>query len=250
MMDDAAPQAFDGFDAPAPREPGLRFPLRAMLVVTSGAALLAAALGPAYRMATPESRSTLLAFWLMLLAVLVGNFWYQWRGHARRLAKAGPIRFTLQRPDLRRYSLIESVGAAATFLASLMVLLCSLMMACVFTLEVARSAGGTGVFGAMYAAGMIGFWMSAAMYFLYRPFAHMRPILLGEQGVVVRRRVLPWGSFKRASWHHLLPNWLMLYGSERGYAVAAPDAIKSDIEAFVRTKTRFEKDERKLAPGH
>ena len=79
--------------------------------------------------------------------------------------------------------------------------------------------------------------------------SHVRPILLGEQGVVVRRRVLPWASFKRASWHHLLPNWLMLYGSERAYAAAAPEAIKSDVEAFVRTKTRFEKDERKLAPG-
>jgi hypothetical protein len=42
----------------------------------------------------------------------------------------------------------------------------------------------------------------------------------------------------------------MLYGSGRAYAAAAPEAIKSDVEAFVRTKTRFEKHERKLAPGH
>ncbi len=248
-MDDAESQAFDRFDAKAPRDPGMRFPLRALLVVTSGAALLAAALGTVYRMAAPDSRLTLLAFWLMLLAVLAGNLWYQWRGHARRLAKAGPIRFTLQRPDLRKYSLIESIGASATFLASLLVLLLSLMMASLFTLELARRGGEAGVFGAMYVAGMIGFWMNAAMYFLYRPFAHMRPILLGDQGVVVRRRVLPWESFKRASWHHLLPNWLMLYGSERTYAAATPDAIKAEVDAFVRTKTRFEKDERKLAPG-
>lgn len=249
MTSDAESRAFAPTDTASPPEPGMRFPLRAMLLVTSGAALLAAALGPAYRAAAPGSRSTLLAFWLMLLAVLAGNLLYQWRGHARRLAKAGPIRFTLQRPDLRKYSLIESIGALATFLASLLILLFSVMMGCVFTLEVARHDGGTGVFGAMYAAGMIGFWMNAAMYFLYRPFAHMRPILLGEQGVIVRRRVLPWGTFRRASWHHLLPNWLMLYGSERAYAAAAPEAIRNDVEAFVRTKTRFEVDERKLAPG-
>jgi hypothetical protein len=47
----------------------------------------------------------------------------------------------------------------------------------------------------------------------------------------------------------LLPNWLMLYGSERTYAMESPPALKADVEAFVRTKTRFEKDERKLAPG-
>ncbi|MBA4107750.1 MAG: hypothetical protein C0485_18610 [Pirellula sp.] len=249
-MSDAELQVFEPTDAASPTTPGMRFPLRAMLLVTSGAALLAAGLGPAYRAAAPESRATLLAFWLTLLAVLFGNLWFQWWGHAQRLARAGPIRFTLQRPDLRNYSLIESVVAFATFLVSLLILLSSLVMACVFTLELVRRAGGPGIFGAMYAAGVIGFLMDAAIYFLYRPFAHMRPILLGEQGVVVRRRVLPWASFKRASWHHLLPNWLMLYGSERAYAAAAPEAIKSDIEAFVRTKTRFEKDERKLAPGH
>jgi len=247
-MNDAELHSFEQAET-SPRDPGIRFPLRAMLLVTSVAALLAAAVGPAYRAAAPESRLALVAFWLMLLGVLAGNLWYQWRGHARRLATAGPIRFTLQRPDLRRYSLIENIGAAVTFLASLLVLLSSLAMACVVTLELVRSGGEAGVFGLMYAAGMIGLWMNAAMYFLYRPIAHMRPILLGERGIVVRRRVLPWESFKRASWHHLLPNWLMLYGSERTYAMESPPALKADVEAFVRTKTRFEKDERKLAPG-
>jgi hypothetical protein len=156
---------------------------------------------------------------------------------------AGQIRFTLRRPDLPHSSFAPTVFAAVLFLYAL-------GTAYGVSLSTWSDQGGPGLFAGAYAGIIIGFLLVSAIHFLYRPFAHARPILLGEYGVVVRRRVLPWGSFKRASWHHLLPNWLMLYGSERGYAVAAPDAIKSDIEAFVRTKTRFEKDERKLAPGH
>jgi hypothetical protein len=243
-MSDAEPQAFDGFDAPAPRKPGMRFPLRAMLLVTSGAALLAAALGPAYRMAAPESRSTLLAFWLTLVAVLAAYLWFQWRGHVRRLAMVGPVRYALQRPDLPNASFLTIIFAWG-------LLLLSLLAVYAFTMEVIsrRSSSENLNFLGINAGGYIGFLLVAALHFIYRPFVHVRPVLLGEHGIVVRRRVLPWASFKRASWHHLLPNWLMLYGSERTYAAATPDAIKSDVEAFVRTKTRFEKDERKLAPG-
>lgn len=246
MTSDAESRAFAPTDTASP-EPGMRFPLRAMLLVTSGAALLAAALGPAYRAAAPEARSTLLAFWLTLLGALAAYLWFQWRGHARRLAMVGPIRFRLQRPDLPNPSF-------ATILCAWGLFLFSLLLAYTFTMELIGQRGGPGTSealrGALGVGGVIGFLMVAALHFMYRPFVHVRPMLLGEHGIVVRRRVLPWGTFRRASWHHLLPNWLMLYGSERAYAAAAPEAIKNDVEAFVRTKTRFEKDERKLAPGH
>jgi hypothetical protein len=242
MTSDAEPRAFEPTDAAAATVPGMRFPLRAMLLVTSGAALLAAVLGPAYRAARPDSRSTLLAFWFAILATLLAYLGTQWRRHVRRLALAGPVRFALRRPDLPHSSFIAIVCAAVLFVFSI-----SLAYgASVSTL----SDNGPGPFGGAYAGAINGFLLIAAIHFLYRPFAYSRPILLGEDGVVVRRRVLPWGNFKRASWHHLLPNWLMLYGSERAYAAAAAESIKSDVEAFVRTKTRFEKDERKLAPGH
>lgn len=244
-MSDAELQAFEPIDAPPPREPGMRFPLRAMLLVTSGAALLAAALGPAYRMAAPESRSMLLAFWLTLLAMLTAYLWFQWRGHTRRLAMAGPIRFALRRPDLPNASFVTIIFAWG-------LLLFSLAGIYAYTMEVIhqRSSSENLAIVGINAGAFIGFLLVAAVHFIYRPFVHVRPVLLGEHGIIVRRRVLPWGSFKRASWHHLLPNWLMLYGSERAYAMESPPALKADVEAFVRTKTRFEKDERKLAPGH
>lgn len=240
-MSEAEPQALNRFDAPAPREPGMRFPLRAMLLVTSGAALLAAVLGPVYRAARPDSRSTLLAFWLAIIATTLAYLGIQWRRHVRRMALAGPVRFTLRRPDLPHSSFFAIICASALF---------------IFSISVAYGASvsglsdsGPGAFGGAYAGMINGFLLISAIHFLYRPFAHSRPIFLGEHGIIVRRRVLPWESFRRASWHHLLPNWLMLYGSERGYAMESPPALKADVEAFVRTKTRFEKDERKLAPG-
>jgi len=241
-MSDAELQAFESAEASAPPEPGMRFPLRAMLLVTSGAALLAAVLGPAYRAAAPESRSSLLAFWLTLLGTLAAYLWFQWRGHTRRLALVGPIRFALQRPDLPNSSFLTIIFAWG-------LLLFSLLGAYIFTLELIRDRSEPGIFGPSYAGIVNGFLMVSALHFIYRPFVHVRPMLLGEHGIIVRRRVLLWESFRRASWHHLLPNWLMLYGSERAYAAAAPEALKADVEAFVRTKTRFEVDERKLAPG-
>lgn len=241
-MSDAELQACESTAASASPGPGLRFPLRALLVATSSLAILAAVLGPVYRAARPDSRSTLLAFWFAILATLLGYLGTQWRRHVRRLALAGPIRFRLRRPDLPHSSFIAIVCAWVLFAFSIAVAYGSSVSG--------LSDNGPGAFGGAYAGMINGFLLVAAIHFLYRPFAHSRPILLGELGIVVRRRVLPWGSFKRASWHHLLPNWLMLYGSERAYAAAAPEAIKSDVEAFVRTKTRFEKDERNLAPGH
>jgi hypothetical protein len=154
----------------------------------------------------------------------------------------GPIRFALQRPDLPNPSF-------ATIICAWGLLLFSLLAIYTFMMEVIRQRSSAEIVGALWAGGIIGFWMVSALHFIYRPFVHVRPMLLGEHGIVVRRRVLPWASFKRASWHHLLPNWLMLYGSERAYAAAAPEGIKNDVEAFVRTKTPFEVDERKLAPG-
>jgi hypothetical protein len=242
-MDDAELQAIEKFDALTLRQPGMRFPLRALLLVTSGAALLAAVLGPAYRAAAPEARSTLLAFWLTLLGALAAYLWFQWRGHARRLAMVGPIRFQLQRPDLPNPSFVTIICAWGLLLFSLLAIYA-------FTIELIHDRSFSQIAGGCWAGGIISFLMISALHFIYRPFVHVRPMLLGEHGIVVRRRVLPWGSFKRASWHHLLPNWLMLYGSERAYAAATPEAIRNDVEAFVRMKTRFEKDERKLAPGH
>ena len=40
----------------------------------------------------------------------------------------------------------------------------------------------------------IGFLMVTALHFIYRPFVHVRPVLLGEHGIIVRRRVFAVGK--------------------------------------------------------
>ena len=124
-MSDAELQAFEPTDAAAPTTPGMRFPLRAMLLVTSGAALLAAGLGPAYRAAAPESRvdaAGLLAddCWRCCSAYL----WFQWR---RACAAAGDGRAdSIHAAAARSAEFLfyrRSSVALATFLVSLLILL-------------------------------------------------------------------------------------------------------------------------------
>jgi multisubunit Na+/H+ antiporter MnhB subunit len=236
--------------APASLEPGVRFRLRAMLLLTTASALLAAALGPAYRTAPPEARPGLLGFWGAILSVFAGYLLLQWRGQCRRLSRAGPICFSLQRPDCEDSSPLRIFLTCCQLIFGVGVLGLAGLSAVGFTSAATRSADGMRMLPAAILGGMMGFLMTAAIHFLRQPFLDPRPMLLGERGVIVRRRVLPWERFKRASWNHLLPNWLMLYGSGRTYAAAVPEAMRADVEAFVQTKTRFEKDERKLAPGY
>ncbi|BBO36116.1 hypothetical protein [Lacipirellula parvula] len=228
---------------------GPKFSLRTLLLVTALGAAVAAAAGIAYRAAPAGSRATLLTCWLTIAAVHVSYLAFQWRAHTRRLTLAGPIRFTLQRPDLRNDSNAAIILAAFVFVCFASLLVLSLSMAVLFTLHSIDMRSGPGVVPTTCFGVIVGFMMVAAIHFLYRPFAHARPILLGDQGVIVRRRVLRWQTFKRASWHHLLPNWLMLYGSGRKYAAAVPDALKTEVEALVAARTRFEVDQTKLAPG-
>ena len=224
---------------------GMRFPLRSLLLASSGVALAAALLGPAYRAARPDARPMLLAFWCSVAATLLGYLWFQWRGHVRRLMAAGPIRFSLQ-----RYEPFQSWWMTYASVPLGGVLLTIGVAACwLFTREATRSDEGSILFGAMIGL-YLGFLLTAAMHFIYRPRTFLAPMLLGEEGVVVRRRALPWSRFKRASWHHLEPHRLMLYASERAYSAEASAGLKEEVEALVRTKTQFEKDERKLAPGY
>ncbi|WP_428306974.1 hypothetical protein [Lacipirellula sp.] len=229
--------------------PGSKFSLRTLLIVTAIGAVVAAAAGMAYRAAPEGSRATLLTCWLTIAAAHISYLAFQWRAHRRRLTLAGPIRFTLRRPDLRNDSNAALIIATFAFLFFASLLILSLSMAVLFTLTLIDMQSGPGVLPAICFGGIFGFMMVAATHFLYRPFAQARPILLGDHGVIVRRRVLRWESFKRASWHHLLPNWLMLYGSGKKYAAAVPDAWKTEVETLVAARTRFEVDQTKLAPG-
>jgi hypothetical protein len=224
--------------------PGMQFPLRTLLLASSGVAVAAAILGPAYRAARPEARPMLLAFWSSLAAITLGYLWFQWRGHVRRLTAAGPIRFSLPRYDHFQswwltYASVPLGGVLLTI---------TLAMCWVFMRQAMRRNEGSIPSGAMIGA-YLGFLLASAIHFIYRPRVFLRPILLGEEGIVVRRRVLPWSRFKRASWHHLEPHRLTLYASDRGYSVEASPTQKEEIEALVRMKTEFEKDERKLGPG-
>ena len=84
----------------------MRFPLRSMLLLTTGLALLAATIGPLYRGAQPEARSSVLVFWVGILAALTLFGLIEWRQSIRRQTVVGQLRFQLRRVNRPGRSII------------------------------------------------------------------------------------------------------------------------------------------------
>jgi hypothetical protein len=61
------------------RSPGLRFRLPAMIAAMTLLALLAALAGPFFRQQTAVAQRSLLAYWLVTIAVAIGAFAWRWR---------------------------------------------------------------------------------------------------------------------------------------------------------------------------
>ena len=168
----------DAANAPGLKNQGLndaplgpQFSLRTLLVATAIGAAVAAAAGIAYRAAPAGARATLLILWLTIAATFAGYLAFQWRAHVRRLALAGPIRFALQRPDLRSDSKAAFILATFAFLCFASLLIFSLSMTVLFTLHWINLRSGPGALPTICFGGIFGFMMVAAIHFLYRPRA-------------------------------------------------------------------------------
>lgn len=241
-MSNAELQAFEPTEAPAPPEPGMRFPLRSMLLLTTGLALLAATIGPFYRGAHPEARSSVLVFWVGILTALALFGLFEWHKSIRRKTLVGRRRFQLRRVNRPSRSII------GILCAWVMLLYCVFMAyGATHTFSRFQRADGPGVgqFVTVFVSGaFIGVYIVGAIDFVTRPWTYSGRVELGESGVMIDRRALPWSHFRYASWHDDYPNRLVLQHQKWNCLAAVPSSMKEEVEAFVRTKVIFDVDER------
>jgi hypothetical protein len=221
--------------------PGMRFPLRAMLLLTTGMALLAATVGPLYRQAHPEARSSVLVFWTGVLTALTLFGLFEWRGSIRRRQFVGQVRFQLKRVNRPSESIV--------------IILCAwiVLLYCIFTAYAMTHAFGqfhrltgrstssfVGVCVTVFIAGAsIGAYMVAAIDYVTRPWTHSGRVDIGETGVMFDRRARRWSQVRHALWHDDYPNQLLLQFHKWNCEFAVPSSVRRDVEAFVRTKTEF-----------
>ncbi len=232
---------------PESSDPGMRFPLRSMLLLTTGLALLAATIGPFYRGAQPEARPYVFAFWIGILATMTLFGSLEWRQSIQRKRIAGQLRFELRRINRPSRSIIGILCAWG-------MLLYSIFGAYGMTHSVGafHLAGGASVgqFLTVCVSGVfIGALVVGAIDFVTRPWTYSGRVELGERGVIIDRQALPWSDFRYASWHGDYPNRLVLQHQTWTCLAAVPSLMRDEVEAFVRTKTIFDVDEIKKAPG-
>ncbi|WP_428306972.1 hypothetical protein [Lacipirellula sp.] len=221
--------------------PVMRFPLRAMLLLTTGLALLAATVGPLYRQAHPEARSSVLVFWTGVLTALTLFGLFEWRGSIRRKKLVGPVRFQLKRVNRSSESII-------IIMCAWVVLLYSIFSAYVLTHTFGQfqlrngSATSTfvGICVTVFIAGAsIGAYMVAAIDYVTRPWTHSGRVDIGETGVMFDRRAMQWSQVRHALWNDDYPNQLLLQFQKWNCQFAVPSSIREEVEAFVRTKAEF-----------
>lgn len=213
-----------------PGQAALRFPLSALLIAATVVAIIAAVMGPAYRAVRPDSRATFLAFWSALLLCGLGYLGLHWYRHLRRRHVAGTIRFRLRRAN-------QPNSSFAAILIGWGLFTLTLFNAYVFTSEQIR-IGGQATGDALGAGVMTGLLMIAALHLMYRPFARATPIRLGDRGLIVGDRPMPWTNVSTVSPHPLHHSQLLLATwHEKPYVVEVPAVLRERVEAFLAVRT-------------
>jgi hypothetical protein len=211
---------------------GPKFSLRTLLIVTAGSAAVALLLGYGYRAAEPESGLVFLLFWGAILSMLMLYLGlHAFRSWQRRQI-VGPIRFTLTRVNGPRPSFV-------TILVGWGLCMLALLAAYAFTSELIRNKKGADQ-DALPAGMALGLLGSAGLHLLYRPFTQAKPIRLGDRGLIVGDRPMPWTNVSSAAWNVLDPSQLQISTwHERPYIVEVPIELHEPLEAFVAERTHF-----------
>lgn len=221
--------------------PGIRFPLRAMLLLTTALALLAATIGPLYRQTHPESRSSVLVFWTGVLSALALFGLLEWRNSIRRTKIAGQVRFQLKRVNRPSESIIIILCAWVVLLHCILIAYATTHVFTRLRLSDRQTASSyvAECVAISIVGASIGATMVAAIDYVTRPWTHSGRVDIGETGVMFDHRAMQWSQVRHALWHDDYPNQLLLQFHKWNCQFAAPSSIRGDVEAFVRKKTEF-----------
>ena len=215
----------------------VRFRLTALLAATTLAALLAAAVGPEFRKLPPAAQLSLVAYWLVTLAVATAGFVWQWRRSLRPAADMGKVlcRATLKRGRWWLQPLVR--------LAVLLVLAIWLASEAAEMGELTERFSYSGL-SRLLAIAMRGTVMGAVLGIGLLPQLFARPAFVCDRGVWSLRRSVVWSKLRSWAWLPERPGVMHL-------GVANPTALQGDVylaipaedraaaEEFVREKTEL-----------
>jgi hypothetical protein len=215
----------------------VRFRLTALLAATTLAALLAAAVGPAFRKLSPQAQWSLAAYWIVTLLVATAGFAWQWRRSLRPAADMGTVRW--QAKLRRRQAWLEPVVRVAVALA----------LASWLASEAAQVGELTDRFaynGASrwFAVAVRGGAMGTVIGMILLPQIFRPPAFVCERGVWTLRRTVVWSKLKSWGWLSDRPGVMKLGVAPPAgmlgdvyLAIAAED--RAAVEDFVREKTEL-----------
>lgn len=212
--------------------PVLRFRLRALLLATTVAAVLAAIGGAYLRRLPTAAQGPLLVYWLCVAALSAVGFWLHWRSGWRLPETMGPPHFMLwsagangasfwQRPAggvITALLWLAFIGAQSAGIAQ--------RLPRMNQIHWFGDAVFPGCFHGLMSAGAI-------VAFL------RRPVFLTDKGVWSAGAWGPWRYIRHAEWIRDRPAVMKLRRLDGDFKVDVPAKLRAEVEAFVREKTKF-----------
>ena len=218
------------------RSPGLRFRLPAVLAAMTLLALLAALAGPFFRQQTAVAQQSLLAYWLVTIAVAIGAFAWRWR----RMTTPSPLmgmaywQVTLVRRSWRR-----DVAVRAGIIAFLAFWLAWEAMQFVRIHD--RFVDGPISFGIAIRGAFSGWVVGLG----FVPRLLKRPAFICQRGLwTFGKREAFWSKLTAWQWLSDRPGVMKLsetktYGRSRELFIAIPAELRLAVEDYVREKTEL-----------
>jgi hypothetical protein len=216
--------------------PGLRFRLPAALAAMTLLALLAALAGPFFRQQSAAAQQSLLAYWLVTIAVAIGAFAWRWR----RMTKPNPLmgmaywQVTLVRRSWRR-----DVAVRAGIIVFLMFWLA--WEAMLFVRIPDRFADGPISFSIAIRGAFSGWVVGLG----FVPRLLKRPAFICQRGLwTFGKPEAFWNKLAAWQWLPDRPGVMKLsetktYGRSRELFIAIPAELRLAVENYVREKTEL-----------
>ena len=218
--------------------PSIRYDLRAMLVVTTAVAGLAAVTGALLRFFPPADHAYLLTLWGLLLGGLLAVHGLRWRQRRREVAAAGQVRFVLRQTKLLRtaWRNLPLFWMVALFWP----------LGVLYQIAETSLLGNGGPFRRplhLSEAIIGGLLLSAVTCIgtarLVDFIGALRAVCRCDEGVLTGNRFLPWHAISLVRRDAMGGNWLQFLTWARSWRceVILPAPLPEGAEALVREKS-------------
>jgi hypothetical protein len=219
------------------RSPGMRFRLPAMIAAMTLLALLAALAGPYFRQQSAVAQRSLVAYWLVTLAVAIGGFAWRWRLMTTPNSLMGTAHWQATLVSRRWWlGIVWRIGAFAALAAWL-----------------GSEAGNVVQLHDRFANGPASRWIAVALRGTFMGWIAgigivltmlNRPAFICSRGVWALSKEVVWSKLAEWQWLPDRPGVMKLteakiYGRSRELFIAIPAELRLEVEDYVREKTEL-----------